>query len=160
MRMLPVLLEVLLVGRHQPGLALDDQQVFRIVLLGRLREVEAAGDDRRLVDQDDLVVGDSVLVVDEDRDARVGNERGRGVLLRFLALVQNDRDLDAPLVGVDQRLGNGRRREAVCLDQDRLLGLAQRIDDRLRAGALRREVDGQPVLGGRRRLAVRCGVEA
>ena len=90
MRMLPVLLEVLLVGRHQLGLALDYQQVFRIVLLGRLREVEAPGDNRRLVDQDDLVVGDSVFVVDEDRDARVGDERGRGVLLRFLALVQDD----------------------------------------------------------------------
>jgi hypothetical protein len=32
--MLPVLLEVLLVGRRQLGLALDDQQVFRVVLLG------------------------------------------------------------------------------------------------------------------------------
>ena len=75
--MLPVLLEVLLVGRHQLGLALDDQQVFRVALLGGLREVEAAGYDRRFVDQDDLVMGDSVLVVDEDLDARVGNERGQ-----------------------------------------------------------------------------------
>ena len=62
------------------SLALNDQHVFRVVLLGRLREVEAPGDDRRFVDQDDLVVGDSVLVVDEDRDARVGDERGRGVV--------------------------------------------------------------------------------
>ena len=33
-RMLTVLLEVLLVGRHQLGLALDDQQVFRVVFFG------------------------------------------------------------------------------------------------------------------------------
>jgi hypothetical protein len=52
-------------------------------------KLKLPGDDRRLVDQDDLVVGDSVLVVDEDRDARVGDERGRGVLRRFLALVQD-----------------------------------------------------------------------
>jgi hypothetical protein len=62
---LQVLFEVLLVGRHQLGLARDHQQVLRVVLLGALGEVEAPSDDRRLIDEDYLVVGDPVLVVDE-----------------------------------------------------------------------------------------------
>src|SRR5512138_1342893 len=50
------------------GVPLDDEDVLRVLLLRRLREVEAPGDDRFPVDQDDLVVGDRVLVVDVRRD--------------------------------------------------------------------------------------------
>ena len=51
-----MLLEVLLVGRHQLGLALDDQQVFRVAFLGGFSEVETPRDDGLLVDNHNLVV--------------------------------------------------------------------------------------------------------
>ena len=79
------------------------------MVFGGLREVEAAGDDRRAVDHHDLVVGDGVLGVDLDRDTRVQHEVRRRILLCSLALVENHLNLDAPLMGIDQGLGDWRR---------------------------------------------------
>ncbi len=59
----------------------DDQEVLGISFFGSLCEIERAGDDDRLVDYDDLVVGDGVPVVDKSGDAVIGEERGAGVFL-------------------------------------------------------------------------------
>jgi hypothetical protein len=46
------------------GLVADHDQVLGVGVLGLLREVETARDDRLAVDDHDLVVGDGVLGVD------------------------------------------------------------------------------------------------
>src|SRR5215211_2039247 len=56
------------------GLVLDDQQVLRILGLGRLREVEASRDDGFAVDDHHLVVRDRMLGVDQRRHSLVREE--------------------------------------------------------------------------------------
>jgi hypothetical protein len=58
----------------------NDDQVLRITLLGTLGEVEAAGDDGFPVDDDDLVVGNGVLIVNPDGDTLAGQEVCGGIL--------------------------------------------------------------------------------
>ncbi len=67
----------------------DHQQILGVVLLGVLGKVEAAGDDRRPVDDHDLVVRDGVLGVDPHGDADVHQEVGFAVLLCPLALIED-----------------------------------------------------------------------
>ena len=55
----------------------------------------------------------------------IGQEIGRGIFLPALPFVQNDWDLDATLVGDEQRFGDRCRDEAIGLHQDRTLGIAQ-----------------------------------
>jgi hypothetical protein len=45
---------------------------------------------------------DGVLVVDQDANPSVSEKCGRRVLIRALTLVENDNDLEASTVGVDQ----------------------------------------------------------
>lgn len=47
-----MLLEVLLAGAVQVSLVLDDEEVLGVLLLGRHRKVETAGEDRLTADQD------------------------------------------------------------------------------------------------------------
>jgi len=68
-----VLVPVLPVELRQ-SLVLDDQQVLSVPLFSCLGEVEAASDDLFIVDDHDLVVGNCMLVVDIDRNARVPQE--------------------------------------------------------------------------------------
>lgn len=58
LRDLPSLHKVRLVGLRQTQLVADDQHVLGVLLLLRIREVEAACDRRRSIDDDHLVVGD------------------------------------------------------------------------------------------------------
>jgi hypothetical protein len=51
---------------------LDDQQILRITFLGRFGEVERAGDDRIGIYDRDLVVGDCMLIIDQDWDSGMG----------------------------------------------------------------------------------------
>ena len=84
----------------------DDENVFGIVVLGSLCKVIAARYDGLLVDYHDLVVCDGMLIVDECLDAGMGGKVSGAVLLASLGLVQNDFNVHAPLVGVNQRPGN------------------------------------------------------
>ena len=70
------------------------------------------------VDDHDLVVGDGVLGVDQRRDARVQQEVGREYFSVRWLLSRMTCDLHAPLVGIDQGLGDRGRGEAVGLDED------------------------------------------
>lgn len=93
------------------GGVVDHQQVLGILLLRGFGEIETSGDDSGFVDQHDLVVGDGVGGIDEGRNSFIGEEGGRGVPLRLLALVQNDLDIDSSLFCIDQRLGDRGRGE-------------------------------------------------
>ena len=127
----------------------DDQHVFRVLFLRRLREIERPRDDNLAVDDHHLVMGDGVGGVDLCRYPLVGEEVGGGVFLRALALVEDDLDLDASCVGIKQRLGNRRRGEAVGLDENARLGSSNGVDNQLSAVRPRGEANGRAA-GGRR----------
>ena len=57
------------------------------MFLGRLGEVERASDDHIGVDHHDLVVGDGMLIIDQDWDSGMGEEVGLRVVLRPLAFI-------------------------------------------------------------------------
>ena len=120
---------------------MDDQEVLRVLLLGRLGEVERAGDHDRPVNEDDLVVGDSVLVVDVGRDAGVRQKGRRRVLLGLLALVENRLDFHAAPVGFEQGLGDRGGGEGVGLDEDLGTGPVDLPDDGLRRAVVGAEID-------------------
>ena len=117
-----VLVEVPDVLPDENPVAFQDQQVLGVFVLCGRGEVETAGDQHRTVDDHDLVVGDGVLGVDQDRDAGVGKEGGGGVPGGGVALVQDGLDLHAAFPGIKQRLGDRLRGEGVRLNQDLLPG--------------------------------------
>lgn len=84
----------------------NHKQVFGVLFLGRLGEVKATRYHRGPVDNHKLVVGNSVLGVDQGRDASMGDEICRRVFLATLAIVQNHPNVNATLMGIYQGLGN------------------------------------------------------
>src|ERR1051326_258825 len=62
--------EVLAVRLDQFRMPLNDQQILRVLVLGLVGEVVAAGDERALVDDDDLVMSNGVAGVDQRRQSR------------------------------------------------------------------------------------------
>jgi len=114
---LPVFLPVVQVVARQL-LRLDNQKVFRVLLLCRPRKIERAGDDSLTVDDDYPVMSDGVFVVDEGRDAGIGQERSRRILFCALALVQDDFHRHSPFVSIDEGFGDRRRGERVRLYED------------------------------------------
>ncbi len=131
------------VGRVLAGqvLVADHEQVLGVVLLCGLGEVEAAGNDRLVVDDHDLVVCFGVLGVDPHGDSQVDEQVRRGILLRPLALVENHLNFDPPLVGIDQGFRDRGRRKRVGLHQDRRPGRGKFLDHRFRASTTGVEVD-------------------
>src|SRR5262249_10859312 len=103
--------KVVFVGVIEIGAATDDEQIFGVGLLGAFREIEAAGDDRLVIDEHHLVVGNGVGRVDQRGNARVGNEIGPGVLLGLLTLVENDIDGNAAVVSFDESVSDRHRGE-------------------------------------------------
>ena len=59
--------KILTIAPSQIGLTFEHEQVFRVFLLGLVREVETAGQDLMAIDDDDFVVSDGMLGVDEWR---------------------------------------------------------------------------------------------
>ncbi len=86
-------LDIRLIRLHQLWRILDHQQILGVLLLSRLGEVEGARDDRGAVDDDHLVMGDRVLVIDERLDAGVDQEGRRAVLVVSLDLSSTARTL-------------------------------------------------------------------
>src|SRR5437879_766317 len=58
-----VLLEVAVKLPDQLGKTLEDEQVLGVLVLGLVREIETAGDDRRAIDHHNLVMCDGVVRV-------------------------------------------------------------------------------------------------
>ena len=121
--------EAVVVVEVEPGegfVAVEDQQVLGVGVLGGFGEVEAAGDEGSPVQDHDLVMGDGVAPVNPDRDAGVGEKGRRGIPGGGVAFVQERLDVDTAFMGVDQGLGDG---------GDGGAGEAVRLDDDLRLGA-------------------------
>jgi hypothetical protein len=106
--------------RYTADYAADSVLVLGI--LGGLGEVETSSDDGFAVDDDDFVMGNGLFRIDHGRHPLIPQEIGRRILLRALALVQDDVHLYVSLVSGKQRLRNRRRGEAIRLDQYRGLG--------------------------------------
>lgn len=85
----------------------NHQQILGIRLFRSRREVEGAGDDHLAVEDHDLVVGDGVFRVDSRGHAAIVQEVGHGILPGFLAVVEDDVDLDSSLVRTEQGLAIG-----------------------------------------------------
>lgn len=81
---LPVQFIIRKVFREQVGVVFEDQQVFRVAVFRRFREVERAGNDRVVVNQNDFVMRDGVSIVDDDRNPLIVEERSGAVLLCLL----------------------------------------------------------------------------
>lgn len=126
----------------------DHQQVLRITVLGRLGEVERAGDDRNAVNNHHFIVGNSVRGIDQGLDTGTAEEVGRGVICRPLALIQYYPDLHPSPMGHGERLSDGIGGEAVGLDQDVGPGLVEFGNDRLSTAALGTEIDLPRRVGG------------
>ena len=60
-------------------------EVFRVLLLRRLGEIETPGKDRVAVDDHDLVMGDGVLDVDPDWNSGMSQERRRRIMSGAIA---------------------------------------------------------------------------
>ena len=101
-----------------------------------MREVEAAGDQRALVDDHDLVVGDGVVGVDMRRQPVLLDERQFGVSFLFLAAIQNDVDVHAPFLRVHKRLGDSLGSERIGEDEDFSSGFLDLADHGLGASPL------------------------
>lgn len=65
-------LRVLIVHR----LVVNHQKVLRLAILDILGEIEASRDDRVVINDRNLVVGDGMLSVDQGADSRMGQRRG------------------------------------------------------------------------------------
>src|SRR5437868_6262365 len=70
--------------------------------VGMVGEVVAAGDDDLLIDDDDLVMRDGVSGIDQRVQSLLEENLQVAVALDFVALVEEDLDVDAALLGVDQ----------------------------------------------------------
>src|SRR5437870_5219249 len=69
MRVQQVRVKILRIRLHQLGAVLERQEILGVSILGLLRVVERPGEHGRVVDNQNLIVGDGVLVVDKRRDA-------------------------------------------------------------------------------------------
>ncbi len=118
-----------------------NEQILCVVLLGSLGEVERTRNYQVLIDDDDLVVGGRVTIVNERPNPGIGKKGGGRVFFRSLGTIENDRDANATLVRFDQCLSDRRGSEREGLDQNRVCRAAQGGNDRIRATAHRREID-------------------
>ncbi len=114
-------------------LVADQQEVFGIPLFGRLGEIEAAGDHDLAVDHHDLVVGDGMGAVDQDRDSDIIEEICTAVLVGAIAFIQDCMDLYAALMSFQERLCDGSRGETVGLNKDGAARTFDFLDNHIRA---------------------------
>jgi hypothetical protein len=119
----------------------NDEEIFRVLLFRGRGEIERPRDDDLLIDDDHLVMGNGVCSVDPYGDSRIHEKGNRGILLRSLALVQDDLHFDPSLMGAQQGLRNGSGGKGVRLDKNGSLGIVQRFGDRGGAVSIRGEID-------------------
>jgi hypothetical protein len=113
----------------------NDQQVLRVRLLRLFRKVDRAGNDRAVVDDYHLVVGNRVLGVDESWNPRIVEEGCRRILCRSLGTIEDNANLDAPLVGFQEGFGDRGRREREGLNEKFRLGSVDLLDQGVGAAA-------------------------
>jgi hypothetical protein len=108
-----MILEVIKVFPNQLPVSFKDQQVFRVFLFRCLGEVETSRYQRLPVDNHDFIVGNSVLVIDHDRNAGIVKESCRGVSFLPLAFVQNGLDPDPSFFCLQQSPGDVKNLEKI-----------------------------------------------
>ena len=79
---------------------------------------------------------DGVLVVYQHGDLMVRQIGGAGVLFRPLALIQYHLDINTAGFGIRQGLCNSWAGEAICLNEDLLLGLMYGVSHKLGSAAI------------------------
>jgi len=122
-------------------MVLDDEQVFGILRLRRLCEVERPRDDDLAVDYHDLVVRDRVNGINPGRNASMDQKGHAAITFRTLALVEDYPHVHTPVVGGLEGTGDRCGRETVGQDQDGLLGVADGGHHGIRAAAVGAKVD-------------------
>ena len=125
----------------QRGITPDHKQVFRVPLLRCLCEVHRTGYDHGLVDDDDIVVGDLVLIVKVGWNPGIEKEISDGKLLTLLTLVQNHDHLNPTPVRIDECIPNRGGCQRIRLYEYLLFGVVEFTDDGTGGPTVWREVD-------------------
>lgn len=94
----------------------NNQNILGILRLRRLSEVVRAGNHNPLIYYHDLVMRYSMLLIDVGWDAGMCREVGRRILLLALGFVQDDFNVNASLLRINNGLGNQSGCEPICLD--------------------------------------------
>jgi hypothetical protein len=85
----------------------NGEEVFRILLLGRLGEIEAPDKDRVAIDNHNLVVSNGVLGVDPDGNTGVGQKRRRRIRSGSIAAADKNPHLHPASVASTSALAIG-----------------------------------------------------
>jgi|SRR6516164_2020541 len=94
-------------------------EVFSVLLLRCLGEIETSRKDRVAVDNHDLVVCDGVLGIDPDRNSGVSQEGCRRIMSGAIAAVENNFHLDpTPIADPHLRRKRSTRGETIAWDQE------------------------------------------
>src|SRR5258708_7848045 len=80
--------EVVAIALHQVAMASKDEQVFGVFSFRLIGEVETACDYHFLIDKHDLVMGDSVIGVNERIKPLLEENVQVGVFLDFIAAIE------------------------------------------------------------------------
>ena len=78
----------------QGGVARNDQQVFRVEVLGRFGEIERPGDHCIVIDDHDFAMGNGNVVINGQRDAGMAKDRRGGMAFPPMGFIKNNLDLD------------------------------------------------------------------
>ena len=112
--MLEVLQPIVPIGLGQGGAA-QYQQVLGVAGLGGVGEIKAARHHHLAVQDHDLIVRDGMRPIQSNGDACRVQQADHVPVGGVAFFIQQDLHLRPPLVGANQRLGNGVVREAIGL---------------------------------------------
>lgn len=119
----------------------EDDQVFRVPLLGCLGEIKAPRNDRAPIDDHHLIVEDRMFTITENPATRLGHPCGFLVVGQRPTAVDDRGDLGAACLGTDAGVRNRPRREGVRLDVNGSLCRFDFADNGLGATTVGRKVD-------------------
>ena len=80
-------------------LVVVDHEIFRVVLLRGLGEIEGAGNNKLFVNDHDFVMSDRVLGINEGRDSLICQKISRGIFCGLITLIQDHFHMNSSLMG-------------------------------------------------------------
>ena len=104
--MAQMLLKVGFIAVRQ-GLVPDNQEIFRVIILGASGEIERSGDNCFPIDYHNLIMSSLVGRINPGGHSGRQQERQSRKLIRELALVQDDFNQDPPAVSGAYGIENG-----------------------------------------------------
>jgi hypothetical protein len=122
------------------GCVADHYDVFAVSLVGSFGEVEAAGDDDGLVDDQIFAVLIAVFVPDVYFDSGFDQFGDAGIFAGGVFQIHDHSNLYAALMGADDGIGDAGMREGEGCDVEGVLGAVNQFDDDRGDFLLRREV--------------------